>query len=256
NIVCFLCFFRFTINLQTGTDPNNPPDIAFHFDVRFFNRTIVRNTRTCNSWQHEEKQSPSFPFSSDCRFDMMIRVTKDQYMVAVNGQHFIEFKHRLWPLSRFDTLYIESDISVQSIRFPVRMSSTVKNSPRTTNFSNPTSARTAIFPLIFTINLQAGTDPNNPPDIAFHFDVRFFNRTIVRNTRTCNSWQHEEKQSPSFPFSSDCRFDMMIRVTKDQYMVAVNGQHFIEFKHRLWPLSRFDTLYIESDISVQSIRFA
>lgn len=49
---------------------------------------------------------------------------------------------------------------------------------------------------------------------------------------------------------------MIIKVESDRYMVALNGQHFLEFKHRLTPLSRFDTLYIENDIVVSSIRFA
>ncbi|XP_042908624.1 galectin-4 isoform X2 [Parasteatoda tepidariorum] len=108
---------RFTINFQSGTSPYPPPDIAFHLDARFFTRSVVRNSRTNNVWEREECLASHFPFQQAVNFDMMIRVEQDRFMVALNGQHFIEFRHRLFPLSRFDTLYIENDIVVSSIRF-------------------------------------------------------------------------------------------------------------------------------------------
>lgn len=113
----FFYICRFTINLQNGTAPYPPPDIAFHFDVRFFNFTVVRNTRCNNAWAAEETTITHFPFQPAVNFDMIIKVESDKYMVALNGQHFLEFRHRLTPLSRFDTLYIENDIVVSSIRF-------------------------------------------------------------------------------------------------------------------------------------------
>jgi hypothetical protein len=109
--------YRFTFNLQNGTAPYPPPDIAFHFDVRFYNFTVIRNSRTNNVWAKEEFQVSHFPFQPAVNFDMIIKIEGDRYMIALNGQHFMEFRHRLTPLSRFDTLYIENDIVVSSIRF-------------------------------------------------------------------------------------------------------------------------------------------
>lgn len=108
---------RFTINLQSGTAPYPPPDVAFHFDARFYNFTVVRNSRTNNVWGPEETAISHFPFQPAVNFDMIIKVEGDKFMVALNGQHYLEFRHRLTPLSRFDTLYIENDIIVSSIRF-------------------------------------------------------------------------------------------------------------------------------------------
>lgn len=118
------------------------------------------------------------------------------------------------------------------------------------------SGRPSASPYKFTINLQSGTSTYPPPDIAFHFDVRFFNFTVVRNTRYNNAWAAEEVTVSHFPFQPAVNFDMIIKIESDRYMVAINGQHFMEFRHRLTPLSRFDTLYIENDIVVSSIRFA
>ncbi|KFM82080.1 Galectin-4, partial [Stegodyphus mimosarum] len=86
--------YRFSVNLQSGTSPYPPPDIAFHFDVRFYNHTIVRNSRTNNVWAAEEASIPFFPFQPAVNFDMIIRVETDTFMVALNGQHFIEFRQR------------------------------------------------------------------------------------------------------------------------------------------------------------------
>ncbi|GIY37793.1 galectin-9 [Caerostris extrusa] len=108
---------RFTINFQNGTAPYPPPDISFHFDVRFFSRSIIRNSRVNNTWDREETLISHFPFQQAVNFDLIIRIENDRYMVALNGQHFVEFKHRMKPLDRFDTLYIENDIVVSSIRF-------------------------------------------------------------------------------------------------------------------------------------------
>ncbi|GBN08154.1 Galectin-4 [Araneus ventricosus] len=108
---------RFTINFQNGTAPYPPPDIAFHLDVRFFSRSVVRNSRTNNVWGGEENMVSHFPFQPAVNFDMIIRVEFERFMVAVNGQHFVEFRHRLKPLDMFDTLDIENDIIVSSIRF-------------------------------------------------------------------------------------------------------------------------------------------
>ncbi|GFT82006.1 galectin-4 [Nephila pilipes] len=108
---------RFTVNFQNGTAPYPPPDIALHFDVRFFSHSIVRNSRTNNVWDREETIISHFPFQPAVNFDMIIRIENERYMVAINGQHFVEFRHRLHPMSRFDTLYIENDIIVSSIRF-------------------------------------------------------------------------------------------------------------------------------------------
>ncbi|KAF8781588.1 Galectin-4 like protein [Argiope bruennichi] len=108
---------RFTINLQKGAAQYPPPDVAFHFDPRFFNRSVVRNTRSSGVWASEETYISHFPFQPGVSFDLVIRVEADRYSVSLNGQHFIDFGHRLRPLEIFDTLYIENDVSISAIRF-------------------------------------------------------------------------------------------------------------------------------------------
>jgi hypothetical protein len=108
---------RMTFNLQAGTSPYPPADIAFHLDVRMHSRSVHRNSRQSNVWEREESITPHFPYRHGERFELIIRVDPDRYMVAHNHQHYVEFRHRLHPLGRFDTLFIENDVDVESIRF-------------------------------------------------------------------------------------------------------------------------------------------
>nr|XP_042896419.1 galectin-4 [Parasteatoda tepidariorum] len=284
---------RFEINFLAGMDTSNA-DRPLHISVRFDENVAVRNTLVRSSWQTEEREG-KFPFCQGQSFLMLIIVKSHCYTINVNNQHCWDFVHRI-PYYTVTALHIKGSVSIEQIRsvgncgsssltcetaffnhfypaYPEPVCPDLStNFPAVYNPSIPyayplcgglrpgmmiyISGKPTTNPNKFTINLQAGTSPYAPPDVAFHFDVRFFNQSIVRNTRTNNAWHDEETLSASFPFNSICHFDMIIRVTENKYMVAVNGQHFIEFRHRLWPLSRFDTLYIANDISVQSIRFA
>ncbi|XP_055932742.1 galectin-4-like [Argiope bruennichi] len=118
------------------------------------------------------------------------------------------------------------------------------------------TGRPSLNPHKFTINLQKGAAQYPPPDVAFHFDPRFFNRSVVRNTRSSGVWASEETYISHFPFQPGVSFDLVIRVEADRYSVSLNGQHFTDFRHRLRPLEIFDTLYIENDVSISAIRFS
>ena len=38
-------------------------DIAAHFDVRFDQNAVVRNTKRGGGWETEERNGPAFPFA-------------------------------------------------------------------------------------------------------------------------------------------------------------------------------------------------
>ncbi|GBO22228.1 Galectin-4, partial [Araneus ventricosus] len=118
------------------------------------------------------------------------------------------------------------------------------------------NGRPSSNPCKFTISLQKGEALYPPPDVAFRFDPRFFNRSIVRSVRYNGLLASEETSISHFPFQPGISFELFIRVEADKYSVSINGQHFIDFRHRLRPLEIFDTLYIENDVSISSIRFS
>lgn len=112
-------FSRFNINILRTVGSANP-DTIFHFDVRrnFGDNTpaVVRNSQIDGSWGSEERISPGFPFKAGVNFDLMIRVESSRFLVAVNGQHFIDYPHRT-EYQNANIFSIEGDVSVSSIRF-------------------------------------------------------------------------------------------------------------------------------------------
>ncbi|RWS12105.1 galectin-8-like protein, partial [Dinothrombium tinctorium] len=104
----------FTFNFKKLA--NEDSDIPFHFDVRFDQRSVVRNTFANYEWGAEERAIPDFPFSPGVHFDMIFLVQNSKFMVAVNGQPYIEYKHRM-PLKDIAYFHIKGDLNVVSVRF-------------------------------------------------------------------------------------------------------------------------------------------
>ncbi|CAG2228179.1 LGALS9 [Mytilus edulis] len=110
---------RFTFYLQEGSLHN--ADVGMVFDVRFnFGscvEAVIRNHRSRGTWGQEEHTIPYFPFVRNVPFEIIILSESTGFKVAVNNQHFLEFRHRLMPLARFNMLHITGDVTVKEVRF-------------------------------------------------------------------------------------------------------------------------------------------
>lgn len=247
---------RFDFNLMVGSviseHLKNSGDIAFHFNPRFDQQLVVRNSRESNKWGPEEKEPNAIPFQMGKEFEVMILCEQLGYKVAVNGKHYIDFKHRI-PISFVGILSIEGDVEIDKIEYkrehkymPQTYQTQPSISPSMVPVFNPPlpyyhifaeglregtmiyiSGRLNSSPDRFAIDFCTGTDPFS--DIAFHFNVRYRDSVVVRNTCQRNNWGPEERDfSGIFPFAAGINFDMIFRVEANVFMVAVNGQHFIE----------------------------
>uniref|UniRef100_A0A8D0GZK8 Galectin n=1 Tax=Sphenodon punctatus TaxID=8508 RepID=A0A8D0GZK8_SPHPU len=103
---------RFSMNLRCSNG-----DIAFHFNPRFDEGrlVVVCNTEQSHCWGSEER-TYNMPFQSDTYFEMIINVKNHCYQVSVNGQHFLEYRHRV-PLHTVQTLEIVGDVSLSCVSF-------------------------------------------------------------------------------------------------------------------------------------------
>eukprot|EP00914_Ancora_sagittata_P013257 GHVO01025790.1.p1 GENE.GHVO01025790.1~~GHVO01025790.1.p1 ORF type:complete len:399 (+),score=20.33 GHVO01025790.1:88-1284(+) len=105
----------FSINLKTGE--GNNAVIAFHFNVRFNERAVVRNT--CSShWGTEERKVPHFPFAPGLNFDIIIRCEAESLKVAVNNAHYIEYKHRVKDLNSIRLLEVVGGLRLTNVNVP------------------------------------------------------------------------------------------------------------------------------------------
>ncbi|XP_067831212.1 galectin-9-like [Heptranchias perlo] len=254
---------RFAVDFQCGSCENPRSDVAFHFNLRYDEgNVVVCNTLERQCWGSEERKQ-QMPIPCGSYFELIVNVRSYCFQVSVNGQHFLEYNHRL-PLSRVDTLKISGDVHVNAITFrspnntnpPVTVSNPVvpydiymgslklQQKVKVIGTVKPTSHR-------FTINLKTSYGDN----VALHIDQRFSENAVVRNSRINQSWGTEERDLPFLPFIPGQTFEMLIVVQSTCYEVSVNGRHLFNFNHRIQPLSKVDQLSITGDISLSLVQY-
>lgn len=265
---------RFSVNLVTGRG-----DIALHVNPRFDVGNVVLNTFQNGEWEDEEVVD-SLPVQQGHNFETMILVEQMSYKVAFNGLHFADFKHRLL-FSAVETLRVDGCVTIHRVEQrpplgsslvppmegyqqpPLPMEPTIVYNPPTP-FLHPLpggqlkpgllvyiSGRPHSEANSFSINFQCGSLGS---DVAFHFNPRFRHKEIVRNTFQDGDWGPEEKKCHGFPFAPGVHFDLLIRVLDAAFDVAVNGQHHVQYQHRLQPLQCVSHLGIEGDVLLASCK--
>ncbi|XP_037071999.1 galectin-4-like [Pollicipes pollicipes] len=107
---------RFAVNLQVGPNVNPRDDIAMHVNVRYDENCVVRNSLIYQSWGDEERHPNFMPLQRGASFEILILCEPSEYKVAINGQHFCEFRHRMAPQNA--TFFsIDGDINVTMLAF-------------------------------------------------------------------------------------------------------------------------------------------
>uniref|UniRef100_A0A674IKH2 Galectin n=1 Tax=Terrapene triunguis TaxID=2587831 RepID=A0A674IKH2_9SAUR len=223
--------FSFGVNLRCGNG-----DIAFHFNPRFNEGrpVVVCNTQQNGCWGAEER-TYHLPFQQGIYFEVIINVKGHCYQVSVNGQHFLEYRHRL-PLHTVQILEIKGDVTVNCINFTspsvsicsglVSTSSTAQaGSPVArdvvlTDLSTVPGFDTGLVPLssvhhpgtflpapFFQINLKNSMTGN----IALHINPRLRERALVRNTQTHGTWGSEERHLSTLPFAPGQAFQVSLK---------------------------------------------
>lgn len=277
---------RFSFNFGVGPNQDQG-DIVFHFNPRFSQGCVVRSHRQNGSWGMEET-SGGMPFVKGQPFTVNLSVLNYAFRVLVNGRHFCDFNHRM-AKELAQNFHVKGEVQISSLEFkrqpPPPAYPGIQQPAGAINYPhggipqpvyNP--AIPAIVPIQggfypgkiihltgvprlggvrFHVELMCGQSPSS--DLAFHFDVRFNFGTdrnvVVRAHRAGGQWGSEEKHTPYFPFVQNASFEMMMLCEHHCIKVAVNNQHFIEFQHRLQPLSRVDHLRVNGDVIVHQIRF-
>ncbi|XP_039981793.1 galectin-8 isoform X2 [Xiphias gladius] len=268
---------RFQVDFTCGSSMKPRADVAFHFNPRFQRSPcIVCNTLQKEHWGREEILH-QMPFAAGGAFELVVLVLKDKFKVAVNGGHVLDFKHRL-ELQRVDTLYISGKIRVEAVGVLPPSSSSVSPAASLTNQDSEMNiissgdlsvpfrgelgkglsvgrsitvkAETGRNAQSFCVNLRESGSGN----IALHLNPRLKPRAFVRNSFLSECWGPEETKLDSFPFAAGQYFEMIILCDSQQFRVAVNGQHQLDYQHRVKDLSRIDGLEVLGDVTLLDIK--
>lgn len=99
---------RFQVDFIKGSD------VVFHFNPRFSEQTIIRNSNLGGCWGPEERDG-HFPFGQGRRFELKILVDEDCFKVAVDGSHLLEFEHRVGGMEEVTLLRVQGDMVLHSV---------------------------------------------------------------------------------------------------------------------------------------------
>ncbi|XP_056123854.1 galectin-5-like [Rhinichthys klamathensis goyatoka] len=90
--------------------------IAFHFNPRFDQNVVVRNTFENGKWGDVEERSGSMPFKRGEQILVTIFCSRDHYKVFVNGEETHTYKHRFTKLEEIDVLDVGGDIQLAFVQ--------------------------------------------------------------------------------------------------------------------------------------------
>ncbi|XP_006626250.1 galectin-8 isoform X2 [Lepisosteus oculatus] len=252
---------RFQVDFMCGSSTKPRADVAFHFNPRFKRSPCV----VCNSLQQErwgkEEILYDLPLQKGENFETIILVEGDMFKVALNGKHLLQYNYRV-DLKKVDTLGISGKVKIEAIAFvsssevfcetgdlslPYRASLVNGVAP---GQSITIKGQVSAYPHSFSINLRSGESS----DIALHLNPRLRASVFVRNSFLQECWGPEENSLPTFPFSAGEYFEMIIFCEPQQFKVAVNGVHLLDYKHRVQDLSRIDQLEIMGDLQLLDVK--
>jgi hypothetical protein len=106
---------KFSVNLKYQEQGG---DLAFHFNPRFPDRVVMKNSLQNGSWGQEERAVVPFPFVAGTPFAMMVLSDPQEFKVAVNQAHFTEFRLRNPNLQAVQWVEVDGDLTGVTINIP------------------------------------------------------------------------------------------------------------------------------------------
>ncbi|XP_008289542.1 galectin-8 isoform X1 [Stegastes partitus] len=269
---------RFQVDFTCGSSVKPRADVAFHFNPRLVKSCIVCNTLQKERWGREQILY-QMPFRAGAAFEIIILIQKDQFKVAVNGAHVLEYKHRM-DLERVDTILMSGKVKVQAVGIVAPSSSAVSPAASLTSQNsemNQIISSSGDLGVPFSGQLLKGlsvgrsivvkgeTNQNahsfgvnlrvsSGNDIALHLNPRVKKGLFIRNSLLSGCWGPEETKLASFPFAAGQYFEMIILCDSQHFRVAVNGVHQLDYKHRVQDLIRIDQLEVLGDVSLLDVK--
>ncbi|KAJ9577665.1 hypothetical protein L9F63_005745 [Diploptera punctata] len=272
---------RFSLNLVCGSSPT--ADIAFHFNPRFDQNYVARNSRFSGRWGHEESSSPlKNPFHRGKKFNLTILAAEEEFMIAVNGFHFCSYAYRTMRL-KIQAVQINGDVTITSLEYrmidkypeiipdlkdpvviitheqPLSDSVTDKvelplivKLPTGFNIGKQIEivGRTKLLPHSFYLNLQSDVFLWPHPAIFLHINPRFRTSTLIMNSWLKGTWGAE--QSCPLHFSPGRPFSLKIKCNRDEFYVSYDGIHIGSYRYRASP-HLIKAMYFQGDVLIKEI---
>ncbi|KAI6203613.1 hypothetical protein M3Y94_00577400 [Aphelenchoides besseyi] len=239
---------RFSLNFHHKSADFSGNDIPLHIAVRFDEGKIILNSFSDGQWGKEQRKSS--PIKRGEPFDVRVRAHDDRFQVIIDHKEFCEYEHRL-PLSNVTHFSVDGDIYLNQVSWGGKYYSVPYESGIATGF--PVGKRLLIQGSVekkakrFHVNLLRKNG-----DIALHFNPRFDEKHVIRNSLQAAEWQNEEREG-KMPFEKGHGFDLVIVNEDTHFDIVINEQPFATFAHRSDP-NDISGLQIAGDIELSGIQ--
>lgn len=242
---------RFHISLCTSKTSTNPScDVGLRLTCHFREDNIIRNSRQNGTWGEEEtnihldEYTARNPIVSGDFFMIYIFANEDKFHISINSKPFCTFPYRI-PLESIRTLEIRDHIQ------------TIKQIDHRTVFPIPWPAIHASdfgkcfsndIPILFSpghvivITARCFDNKKGQFIIKFtesdtkreelHFNVRFDQKAVVRNSMNKSFEFGPEERHGGFPFTFNQQFTLAIAFTEHEFMFAIDGRPYCSFAYR------------------------
>ncbi|KAJ1347763.1 GLT [Parelaphostrongylus tenuis] len=215
---------RVEVNLLEGAAQIDPGQAALHLNLRFDEKKIVMNSFVSGAWGKEERES--LPYKPGDPFELRIRIN----FLQIKGDCTLDTVH--WG-GRFYQIPWET-------AFP---DGHLKAGQRITLYGIPKGER-------WNLDLLG-----KGGDILFHFNPRFKEKHIVRNSCKGGVWNKEEREGP-FPFEKERGFNLTIENEPYSIQLFVNDERVGTFAHRTEnPDHDYIGMRVDGNIEVTNIDF-
>ncbi|XP_069669341.1 32 kDa beta-galactoside-binding lectin-like isoform X1 [Periplaneta americana] len=252
------------VNLQS--DGSNQKFIALQFNPRVYENATILNTFKDDAWGHEQRRIGTLPVHRSEDFVITFHCSEKEFKICVNGIPFTTYRHRIQP-NKITKAYISGDITLLGV---LQHSSEKALSPHTTYCHNGSSSSNVTCAhgsqlrehflqapkpgeaynsvlihgfergsvLVFSGTVENGEwgaidlMSNSISFIPLHFNLRFNEKTVVRNSMIDARWGVEEREG-DVPFQVGKDFNITIKCEQDYFKIDVNGKQFTTYKHRV-----------------------
>lgn len=240
---------RFTINLHNTSPDFSGNDVPLHISFRFDEGKIVFNTFSKGEWGKEERKSNPYKKGDD--IDVRVRAHDNKFSIFVDQKEIKEYEHRV-PLSSVTHFSIDGDILLTHIHwggkyYPVPFETGLSGEGLTPGKSMLIFAAPEKKGKRFHINLLKRNG-----DIALHFNARFDEKAIIRNSLISGEWGNEEREG-KMPLEKGIGFDLEIKNEDYAFQIFIDGERFATFAHRLDP-HEINGLQIGGDVEITGIQ--
>ncbi|XP_075581520.1 LOW QUALITY PROTEIN: galectin-9C-like [Pelecanus crispus] len=242
-------------------------DVALRLHPRFSPGTVLGCTaRLGGLWGPEQACTPR-GLHPGGTLELLISAQEHGYQVAVNGQHALEFLHRL-PLSSVQALEVTGDVTLTCISF------TGPGVPFHMVLSKGPLGLIQPITIVGTVHANANRFHANlcsssSGDVVLHVNPRLREAVLVRNTQQRGCWGPEERHTEgAMPFLRGQPFQgwwvpvpradtgatqLEIQPLSHAFALWVNGRHICDYAHRV-PPATIDRLEVAGDVTLACVK--